>query len=230
AVRKENISSLVIDLTHNGGGSDWVEDITALLTNEKLVCGRGGFVKHPHHAKNFKELLADFEANSPNDKAKIANMKANIKVASESCDRTPIWTKKGHQLNCSLVGYPKGEKCKYDGELKYPGKKKYSGKLFLLTNRHTASAAEDIVARHLDSKTATIIGGRTYGAGCGYMNGGIRFQLPNSGLDVRVPDCVREMADGTNEVVGIEPNVKMDMEALKEKGFLSKLIKKVAEK
>jgi hypothetical protein len=127
-VRKSGISGLVIDLTHNGGGSDWVEDVTALLTDRKLVCGRSGFVKHPHHAKNFKELLADLETNSPNDKAKIANMKTNINVASESCDRTPIWTKKGYQLNCSLIGYPKEEKCKYDGELRYPGKKKYSGK------------------------------------------------------------------------------------------------------
>jgi hypothetical protein len=59
------------------------------------------------------------------------------------------------------------------------------------------------------------------------MNGGIRFQLPNSGLDVRVPDCVREMADGTNEVIGIEPNIKMDMKNLEKKGFLPKLVREV---
>lgn len=70
----------------------------------------------------------------------------------------------------------------------------------------------------------TAIGERTYGAGCGYLNGGIRFQLPNTGLDVRVPDCVRVRANGENEVVGIEPNIKINMKEIEEPFFLKNLI------
>jgi hypothetical protein len=52
-----------------------------------------------------------------------------------------------------------------------------------------------------------VIGERTYGAGCGYTDGGIRHVLPHTGLDVRLPDCVRARADGMNEVEGVTPDV-----------------------
>ncbi|MCB0377898.1 MAG: hypothetical protein KDD33_05335 [Bdellovibrionales bacterium] len=225
-VRAAKVDALVVDVTNNGGGTDWVEDITALTTTKPIVCGKSGFVKHPHHVNHFKEMLQDIKSNSPNDKQKISDMEEAIKIASQICDRTPIWTEKDYKLNCSLVGFRRGDQCKYE-ELRHEGKKKYGGKLFLLVNHNTASAAEDIVARHLDSKTATLIGSRTYGAGCGYMNGGIRFQLPNTGLDVRVPDCVRVRADGTNEVIGIEPSIHLDMKQMKDAAFLKTLLKKI---
>lgn len=222
-VRDQNINALVIDLTYNRGGTDWVQDITAILTSKPVVCGRRGFVKHPHHEQNFKELLADIQENSPGDSDKIAAMEANVKAASDRCDLSGIWTKKNYKPTCSIVAYRKDGACKYS-ELKYPGKSKYNGKLYLLVDGNTASAAEDIVARHLDSGTADVIGSRTHGSGCGYINGGIKFSLPNTGLEVKVPDCIRARADGTNEVVGIEPTIKMDMSQLKEPTFLAALL------
>lgn len=229
SVRKANVKALVIDLTRNGGGTDWVGDITALMTDKKLVCGRRGFIKHPHHVKNFQEMLNELRAEKKPDLRKIKSTEDQLKLASENCDRTPIWTQKGISLACSAVGYSAGTNCKY-GDINFKGKTKYTGKLFFLVDDYTASAAEDIVARHLDSKTATIIGGHTHGSGCGYINGGIKFTLPHSGLDVRVPDCIRERADGTNEVVGIEPDIKLDMSKLGDPAFLSDLIAKVTGK
>ncbi|MCM2281420.1 MAG: S41 family peptidase [Bdellovibrionaceae bacterium] len=225
-VRKANVKALVVDLTHNGGGTDWVEDITALLTDKKLICGRRGFIKHPHHVKNFTELLTELRSERKPQATKIKSIERQLKLASENCDRTPIWTQKGFTLTCSAVGYGTGDSCKYES-MKFKGKTKYTGKLFFLVDDYTASAAEDIVARHLDSNAAKIIGGHTHGSGCGYMNGGIKFSLPHSGLDVRVPDCIRERADGTNEVVGIEPDIKMDMSKLGDPAFLSGLVEKV---
>ena len=222
-VRKSKINALVVDLTNNGGGTNWVQRVTALLTKEKIICERRGFVKHSLHIKNFKELLEDVKRNSPNDQKRISAMEENIETASEVCDLTPIWTKKSYKPNCSLVGYRKDDTCNYE-KLKFPGKTKYDGKLFLLVNGKTSSAAEDMVARHLDSKTARVIGSRTHGSGCGYMNGGIQYKLPNSKLDVKVPDCIRERANGTNEVVGIDPNINLDMSTIKNNDFLPKLI------
>lgn len=226
ALHKANIKTLIVDLTFNGGGSDWVTDITALLSDRDLVCGRSGFVKHPHHLNNFKQLLSDLEASRPQDEEKIVKMKTNIKKASESCDRSALWNSKNSKLDCSLVAYREDETCKYK-DLNYPNKQKFKGQLILLVNRHTASAAEDLVARHLDSKTALVVGERTHGAGCGYMNGGIRFKLPKSGLDVRIPDCVREMIDGTNEVAGIRPNIEIDMSKIEEPNFLNDLVGRI---
>lgn len=225
-VRGANPNALVIDLTHNGGGTDWVKDITALLTDKNLLCGRRGFIKHPHYVKNFTEELQELKAGKKRNLSEIKEVERKLKIASESCDRTPIWTEKGIHLNCSAVAYHTGDSCKYE-DLKFKEKAKYTGRLFFLVDDRTASAAEDIVARHLDSKTATIIGGHTHGSGCGYVNDGIRFFLPHSGLDVRVPDCIRERADGTNEVVGIEPDIKMDINGLNQPEFLGELIAKV---
>ncbi len=225
-IRATKVDALVLDVTNNGGGTDWVEDITALTTTKPIVCGKSGFVKHPHYMSHFQQMLKEIRSNLPHDKQKIADMQEAIKIASQTCDRTQIWNQKNYKLNCSLVGFRKGEQCKFS-ELKYKGKKKYNGKLFILANKHTASAAEDIVARHLDSKTAVMIGSRTYGAGCGYMNGGIRFQLPNTRLEVKVPDCVRVRADGTNEVIGIQPDISIDTEKIKESDFLKLVISKV---
>jgi hypothetical protein len=52
----------------------------------------------------------------------------------------------------------------------------------------------------------TIVGESTGGAGCGYTNGGIPTTLKNSGAKVKMPDCVRFRADGSDEVNGIIPD------------------------
>ena len=51
------------------------------------------------------------------------------------------------------------------------------------------------------------IGELTGGAGCGFTNTGIPTSLSNTGAVVRMPDCVRLRADGSNEVAGITPDV-----------------------
>lgn len=221
-VRQFKVDALVIDLIYNGGGNNWVNQLTALLTQKKIVCGKRGFVKHPHYVKMFTKQLDEYKKGS----SEYHEIKRKIEVASEKCDRNPIWEKKNFELNCSLVGYHQNKKCKYE-KISFKDKTKYSGKLFFLVNNRTASAAEDIVARYIDTKAAIIIGERTAGSGCGYMNGGIKFSLPHSKLIVRVPDCVREMADGTNEVVGIEPNIKTDMNKLRSEEFLKALVSEI---
>ena len=57
------------------------------------------------------------------------------------------------------------------------------------------------------------------------MNGGIPYKLSNSGLPVKIPNCVRFFGDGGNEVAGIEPDISLDMKKLKQQGFLSGLLK-----
>ena len=54
-----------------------------------------------------------------------------------------------------------------------------------------------------------MIGERTYGAGCGFLDGGLPLELPNSGHQVWMPDCARYRIDGTNEIEGIDPDVPL---------------------
>jgi C-terminal processing protease CtpA/Prc len=77
----------------------------------------------------------------------------------------------------------------------------------VLVNAGTASAAEELAALLQDNRAAVIIGAPTLGAGCGYTRGGMDVVLRHSGATLRMPDCVRFRADGSNEVSGIDPDV-----------------------
>jgi hypothetical protein len=56
------------------------------------------------------------------------------------------------------------------------------------------------------------MGEKTYGAGCGFIAGGIPIYLPHIDVTVRMPDCARYRANGRNELEGIEPQVQIDMD------------------
>jgi hypothetical protein len=58
----------------------------------------------------------------------------------------------------------------------------------------------------VDNGAATVMGAPTLGAGAGYTNGGIPTVLKNSGGKVKMPDCVRYRADGSNEAGGFKPS------------------------
>ena len=51
------------------------------------------------------------------------------------------------------------------------------------------------------------MGAPTVGAGCGHTNGGTPTTLNNRGGILELPDCARLRADGSNEVMGIQPDV-----------------------
>jgi C-terminal processing protease CtpA/Prc len=83
----------------------------------------------------------------------------------------------------------------------------YRGRLALLIDSRTASAAEQFAAMLKDAGAATLFGEKTLGAGCGYTDGGVNIVLPNSGVRARMPDCLRLRKDGSNEVLGVAPDV-----------------------
>ena len=83
----------------------------------------------------------------------------------------------------------------------------WRGPLIVLVNGGTGSAAEEFAAVLQDNGAAVIMGATTAGAGCGHTNGGTPTTLKNSGAVFEVPDCVRFRKDGSNEVMGIQPDV-----------------------
>jgi hypothetical protein len=83
----------------------------------------------------------------------------------------------------------------------------WSGPVYVLINGKTHSAAEMFAAVIRDNGIAKLVGSATGGDGCGFMHSDPPTVLPNSGLQFRVPDCVRLRADGTDEVAGIQPDL-----------------------
>jgi hypothetical protein len=119
---------------------------------------------------------------------------------SFECDRTPIWD--GEAVCPGIAG---------EGESVFQAEGVWEGPLAVLVDGRTASASEDFVVWLRESGAATIIGERTYGAGCGYANGGAPARLDRIGLTVLMPNCARFTSDGVNEVEGIAPDVHLSL-------------------
>lgn len=230
-LKKKKISGLLLDVTGNGGGTDWEAGIARMITPMPLVCGARGFIRHPHHIKRLSSFKEEVLKELANPKlvgqksmlrSKLVEIEGDLAEAAKQCDRSSIWTDTQVALKCPLVVKRLVSDCSPDPAYQYPVGV-YQGPVFLLANHRSSSATEDLLARHKDSNTALLIGERTNGAGCGYINGGVSLLLPHSKLKVRVPDCVRSLANGENEVGGIDPHIQMDMRGLATDGFLPSL-------
>ena len=225
---------LLIDITGNGGGTNWVEPAARVLTAVQLKSPRYGFVKDEHWVKQLRERLAAVQAdlagatvNESHNLTEAASVLARgIEAASKPCALTIYWTQKDGTPDCfNLVAnllYSSGVLAYASpGQLAglqsapvlfYPSRYQYtegtnSLPLMVLVDGDTGSSAEYFAAMLQDNKAAQIIGQVTVGAGCGFTNGGIRTKLDNSGAIVRLPDCVRLRSDGSNEVSGVIPDV-----------------------
>jgi hypothetical protein len=233
ALAARDARAVVVDITGNGGGSDWADAATRIVTAPGVVAPRMAFIRHPHWVKQLRDRLADVETDLEREglaaplrvdlEAAKRTLEEAVRVAGEPCDRSATWT---GGSPCALVAppmfYSTGtlprrpaydlEGLEADHVLHIVSRYEFTegawrGPLAVLVDGNTASAAELFAATLQDNRRATIIGSPTFGSGCGYTGGGIAIRLANSGAVVKVPDCVRLRADGTNEVVGVDPDV-----------------------
>jgi hypothetical protein len=231
ALAAAGATTLLIDITHNGGGSDWVEASTRALSPVPLDDSKFGFIKHEHWTRQLQDRLRDVQADinhhaAPGDLLNEAASKLQkaIDASRQPCDRTDVWDT--GLLRCSLLvkdflftsgilAYAKPgsfASLQSRGVLFSPGNYIYVENpralpLYVAVDRDTWSAAEYFAALLQDNHAALVIGEPTGGAGCGYTNGGIPTQLKNSGAKLKMPDCVRFRPDGSNEENGITPDV-----------------------
>lgn len=224
-------SAILVDITNNGGGSDWVESVARNLSPAPLHDSRLTFIKHEHWTKELQDDLKEVEADQkkgaePKDVLEEAAGRLRLSIArsQESCDRSAIWTE-GH-IACSLLVpdlrfasgiLPYAKPGSFAGlesrdMLFSPLQYAYTEStdrlpLYVVQNAHTWSAAELFSALLQDNGAAVILGETTGGAGCGYTNDGIPTRLKNSQAEVEMPDCVRLRKDGSNENHGITPDI-----------------------
>ena len=234
ALSAQEVDTLVLDVTGNGGGTEWVDPVTRIFSSRPLRAMRVTTVRHSRGIEPTSARLAAVESALADSslpegsrallaeaRERLAAMLAELRAP---CDRSALW--EGRDPGCRQTiesesyatgvfdWLPEGALAGYEDrvELYSPfghdvPSGVWSGPLVVLADRGSASATEALIAMLKDNGAAIVFGERTYGAGCGYTDGGLPLTLPNSGLDVWMPDCARLRIDGTNEIEGIEPDV-----------------------
>jgi Peptidase family S41 len=238
ALQKNKLEGLIIDIAGNGGGTNWVEPLARTIAPQVLQASRLGFIRHPHWVEILNGRLKLVETDllrkdlSKNQKKYLKSAKDKlqklIQEAESFCDKSDFWTTNNQPKSCSMLNatplfasgvFPHlpikeiqnlASKNVIFSPSEYVFRESvFKGKVFVLVDNNTASAAEYFAALLQDNKSATIIGEKTYGAGCGYVNGGVRYILPNTKLTFKSPDCVRFRTDGSNEFRGIQPDNRL---------------------
>jgi C-terminal processing protease CtpA/Prc len=223
-LKRTGAAVLLIDITGNGGGSEWAEAVARIVSGKRLVSERRGMVRGEHWASQWRDLeqqLREFAAKAPpDDKRRLltwaSEAGAKLREAQTPCGGGSQCRRIADAgFSSGLVGAARSNSFagKEWGYLVFsPALFPYhdgvwSGPLIVLVDDHTWSAAEEFAAVLQDNKAAVVIGARTGGAGCGHTNGGDPVLLTNSRAVLQLPDCVRFRKDGSNEVRGILPDV-----------------------
>jgi hypothetical protein len=240
-LRRAGATVLLIDISGNGGGSEWAEAAARIFSGKKIVSERRGMVRGEHWAKQWRDLeqqLRLFAANASGDeKVRLLHWAADAASKLHEAE-TPCPTNASCKriadagFSAGLLGsVPAGAFSRKPwGPLIFsPAQFPYhdavwSGPLVVLVDDATWSAAEEFTAVLQDNKAAAIMGARTGGAGCGHTNGGDPVILPNSHAVLKLPDCVRFRADGSNEVRGIIPDVPVSIRSGDGAHFRARLV------
>lgn len=231
ALKAAGATALLVDLTGNGGGTEWTEAAARILSPRPILSERRGFVRGPHWAEQWQGLAEQLRkaaavAAEPADRTRLLAWAAEADAAHGDA-ATPC----AATVRCRLVvraGYATGlvGQARAGAFARKPWAdlvfsvaqfpyhdSVWRGPLVVLVDDQTWSAAEEFAAVLQDNRAAAILGGRTGGAGCGHTNGGTPTILKNSGATLELPDCVRFRADGSNEVAGVVPDIVVGMRA-----------------
>jgi hypothetical protein len=231
AIENAKADVLLVDVANNGGGTEWAEAVARMVTAVRLKSERIGFVRGPHWKDHFTYTIDDLRVAAKSASKKDQEILNGLaeqalayqREAATPCDSQPLWQGKRPSCNWLGVGFyasglidsadPQALKNKpwakdFFTPMQYPYEEGvWRGPLIVLVNGNTGSAAEEFAAVLQDNRAAIIMGAPTVGAGCGHTNGGTPTTLKNSGGILELPDCARIRADGSNEVMGIQPSV-----------------------
>lgn len=231
ALRIAGAKTLLIDVTQNGGGSEWAEVAARMVTGVRLTSERIGFVRGAHWVKKWNDLAGDLRKAAATaslaDRAELLafaeEADAKAQIAATSCPSEPFW--KGERPVCAwlgdgayatgLIGVASADEIKrkpWANLIFSPAKFPYRdgvwrGPLIIVVDGETWSAAEEFAAVLQDNHAAVIVGAPTGGAGCGHTDGGTPTTLPHSLGVLELPDCARLRANGDNEAAGVQPDL-----------------------
>ena len=227
-LRKAGARVLMVDISDNGGGTEWAEAAARMVSPVPIRSEALGFVRGAHwetrwrnHADGLREAATHA---APEDRARlldwVAQADAARALAATPCaSRTVCIDRVGFATG--LVG--EASATSFAGKpwailvfspAQYPYRDSlWRGPLIVLIDDDSWSAAEQFAAVLQDNHAAMILGQRTGGAGCGHTDGGTPTALPNSGAVLELPDCIRFRVDGSSEVRGVIPDLLVPLRA-----------------
>lgn len=234
---EQHATLILVDIGNNNGGSDSGDIATRLFTDKPVHSSPLLVSQSPAGDAYLEEQVASLRKgleSNPNGEAERALRESLALFQSTrdslhkpSCDLTWVWRRQQdwNAGGCHrLVGagsaggpldvLPSGAygNSKAAEHLHWPIQMDnhwgaWNGPVYVLTNSRTFSAAEMFAATMQNNGIAKIVGERTGGDGCGFMSEAKPITLPHSRIRVRMPNCVRLRADGTDEVAGIWPDL-----------------------
>jgi hypothetical protein len=108
SLQREGATAIVVDITGNGGGSDWVEPAARALSSTPLRAPRLAFLRHSHWAGTLRQQLDDVEYDLKNNaeprvllEQAATTMRKAIEETRHECDRSGVWN--NTKPDCSLV-------------------------------------------------------------------------------------------------------------------------------
>jgi hypothetical protein len=229
--------ALVVDVGANSGGNDSGDWAARLFTRVPLRSSRLLMTSGPLAARYLDEEIQGLEqamgrtadeASRSAAGAALAVMRARRAAAAlPGCAMSWVWSERRPwtPLGCARladVGFASGVVAS-EAEAAIPDpavarhvfwpsrvanlEGAWSGPLYVLTNGTTYSSAEMFAAVLQNNRAAKMIGIASGGDGCGFMIESDPLTLPNLGLRLRMANCVRLRADGSDEVAGIAPDL-----------------------
>jgi hypothetical protein len=225
-LRAAGADVLMIDLSGNGGGSEWAEAAARIVSPVSLRSAPVAVLRSPaQHAKwqaLAKTLRHAAGAANRADGPLLRDLAARAGVIARSLEAC------GQPICPSVVpaGYASGllptlPAGRFDGRswgplvfsaAQFPYVDgAWKGPVIVLVDDETWSAAEEFAALLRDNGAAIVMGTRSGGAGCGHMDGYEPITLAHSKAVLGLPNCVRYRKDGSNEVSGIVPDVPTGM-------------------
>lgn len=221
-LKSARVELLLVDLTRNGGGTDWTEAAARIVSPIPLESARIMVMPSNEMADRWHELSMKLrkQAVGPTPAFRkllldYADNAGRISQGMRPCVAAscPRLVSAGFTTGL-LPTPPAGSASKQPwatdvfGPAQFPFQSSvWNGPVIVLVDDETWSAAEQFTALLRDNNAAIVMGTRTGGAGCGHLYGNNPVMLKNSSAKLEMPNCVRLRRDGRNEVSGIVPDV-----------------------
>lgn len=239
-LRAAGAEVLLVDLSDNGGGSEWAEALARMLSPRPRRSAATGFVRGPHWARQWTALADRLRQHARSargaERVQLLVWAAEAERGRREAELPdapgrPRVVRLGYATgllaegDAALAAKPYGPYLFSAGQPAYPFRRgAWDGPVIVLVNQRTYSAAEQVAALLQDNRVAVILGERTGGAGCGHTAGGTPTTLPHSKAVLELPDCVRFRADGSNEVNGVVPDVPTGQRGTDSPAFAARLV------
>ena len=221
-LQTKRVQTLLIDITGNGGGTDWVETAARIVSPLSLKSAPVWVMRNQYWVDRWRTLgikLAEGGANVPQaERGELARLAAQANAIAtdlEPCNQPscPRLTQAGFACGLLAQARPNQFTGKTWGvEVFNPSQFPYResvwhGALIVLVDSQSWSAAEQFAAVLRDNNAAIVMGERTGGAGCGHIDRNEPIVLSYSKAELEMPNCARFRLDGSNEVGGVVPDI-----------------------